>query len=258
MIRQALAVAAKAPEPGKAKTRLQSFLSVEDATELYRCFLKDTLALVDSIPETDGVVSYTPEGAEKYFEGITGGHHLLLPQRGSSFGERLCNALEDLLDRGYGCAAIMDSDSPTLPSEYLLKTFELLRMPGQRVVLGPASDGGYYLIGLNESHPRLFEDITWSTSSVLRETIERANEIGLEVALLPEWYDVDDREGFDRLCRELGTSAGRDTLSAGPGKPNFTALDLKGDAEGTGPEAAETTRRFICDRWPAKKAYAYD
>src|ERR1700733_5317106 len=181
MIRQGLAVAAKAPQPGKAKTRLHSFLAVEDATELYRCFLKDTLALIDSVPATDAIISYTPEGAERYFEGIAGSHHRLLPQRSVNFGDRLCNVLDDLLGEGYGCVAVMDSDSPTLPAEYLGKAFELLRRPGRRVVLGPALDGGYYLIGLNGSQPRLFEDITWSTSRVLAETIERANESDLEV-----------------------------------------------------------------------------
>jgi len=206
-MRQALALAAKAPLPGKAKTRLQSYLSAEDATQLYRCFLKDTLALIDSVPDADAVISYTPEGAEWAFEGITGGRHRLLPQRGEDFGERLFYALEDLLREGYGSVAIMDSDSPTLPASYLQLALELLRRPGPRTVLGPALDGGYYLIGVNGSQPRLFQDITWSTSSVLEQTIERARESGLEVDLLPEWYDVDDRESFEWLLCEMGLEA---------------------------------------------------
>src|SRR5260370_902578 len=186
---RALAVAAKAPQPGKVKTRLLPFLAAEDATELYRCFLKDTIALMETVPATDVVISYTPAGAERFFDGIISGRHRLLPQRGQDLGERLYFALEDLLADGYESAAIMNSDSPTLPPEYLQQAFELLAAPGDRVVLGPATDGGYYLIGMKRPHRRLFQQITWSSHQVMAESIERAGEIGLEVALLPAWYD---------------------------------------------------------------------
>jgi rSAM/selenodomain-associated transferase 1 len=227
-MRQALAVAAKAPQPGKVKTRLHSLLSADEATELYRCFLKDTLSLMECVPGTDLIISYTPEGAESYFEpALSNGHRLLL-QRGEAFGDRLYHALEDLLAEGFASAAIMDADSPTLPACYLARAFEELARPGDRVVLGPAADGGYYLIGIKRPHRRLFERITWSTERVLAETIERAGEIGLEVSLLPEWYDVDSEAEFERLRREIVESA--------PGA------------------SAPNTRRFIMSRWPARAA----
>jgi uncharacterized protein len=271
-MRQALALAAKAPQPGTAKTRLQSFLSANDATELYRCFLKDTLALIDSVPGVDPVISYTPEGAEPYFEGIVRSHHRMLPQRGADFGERLCNALEDLLDDGYHCVAIMDSDSPTLPSRYLRLAFELLGRPGRRTVLGPALDGGYYLIGLNSRQPRLFQDITWSTSRVLEETIARARQSHLKVELLPEWYDIDDREGFLQLLNELDVWTPSDTgkrISSGHNReltvelPRASALASQSSPSDDGttvsavspdtaikPARAIHTRRFLRSRWP--------
>src|SRR5215472_10306825 len=173
-MRRALAVAAKAPQPGRVKTRLLPFLAPEDATELYRCFLKDTIALMETVPAADVVISYTPEGAERFFDGIISGRHRLLPQRGRDLGERLCLALEDLLAEGYDSAAIMNSDSPTLPHAYVEQTFDLLAAPGDRVVLGPTIDGGYYLIGLKRSHHRLFQDISWSSERVLAESMERA------------------------------------------------------------------------------------
>jgi rSAM/selenodomain-associated transferase 1 len=262
-MRQALAMAAKAPRPGTVKTRLQSFLSAEDATELYRCFLKDTMALMDSMPDTDPVISYTPIGSEKYFEGVIAGRHRLLPQRGPNFGQRLHYALEDLLGEGYQSVAIMNSDSPTLPAGHLRLAFEKLNLPGSRVVLGPACDGGYYLIGIKESEPRLFEDISWSTDLVLKQTVDRANAIGLDVELLPRWYDVDDEEGFERLGFDLGCVAStrlalkRDCRGPAGGPPRSP------DGLGQGPDEnapglAPNTRRFLRQRWSVKSAHAYD
>ena len=227
-MRQALAVAAKAPLPGTVKTRLHSMLSRDDATELYRCFLKDTLALAASVPETESIISYTPVGSEHYFSGIVSNGERLLAQRGASFGDKLFHALADLLSEGFSSAVIMDSDSPTLPRQYLVQAFEELAREGDRVVLGPASDGGYYLIGIKRPHRQLFDRITWSTARVLGETIERAREIGLEVVLLPEWYDVDGVEEFARLRRELANGAR---------------------------SQATNTRRFILSRWPADNSF---
>lgn len=207
-MRQALAVAAKAPQPGTVKTRLHSLLSVAETTELYRCFLRDTIALTERVAGADVFVSYTPEGSEPLFDGISNGHRLIT-QRGPAFSDKLYNALADLLNEGYQSAAIMDSDSPTLPSAYLTSAFEALSRPGDRVVLGPTTDGGYYVIGVKHPHRRLFEGITWSSERVLSETVLRAAELNLEVVLLPEWYDVDTVSDFDRLCREVanGSSA---------------------------------------------------
>ena len=87
---------------------------------------------------------------------------------------------------------MLNSDSPTLPTALLSETAEALARPGDRAVLGPSSDGGYYLLGLKTAHRRLFEDIAWSTERVAEQTLERAREIGLEVYRLPVWYDVDD------------------------------------------------------------------
>ena len=233
-MRQALAVAAKAPLSGQVKTRLHSVLSVDDATELYRCFLKDTLALMESVPQTDVIISYTPEGAEHLFEGIAGAAHRLLLQRGESFGDKLFHALADLLSEGYASAAIMDADSPTLPRESLALAFQELARPGDRVVLGPAADGGYYLIGIKHPHRPLFERITWSSELVLEETIARAREIGLDVILLPEWYDVDSVSEFERLKADIFESSrsGSDTGSA---KDHPSAFH---------------TRRFLASRRP--------
>ena len=98
---------------------------------------------------------------------------------------------------------VLNSDSPTLPTAFLVETAEMLARPGERAVLGPSSDGGYYLLGLKTAHRRLFEDIAWSTERVAAQTLERAREIGLDVHMLPVWYDVDDIEGLRRLAGEV-------------------------------------------------------
>ena len=98
---------------------------------------------------------------------------------------------------------VLNSDSPTLPTALLNETAELLARPGDRAVLGPSSDGGYYLLGLKTAHRRMFEDIAWSTKRVDRQTRERAREIDLDVHVLPVWYDVDDVESLRRLHAEL-------------------------------------------------------
>ncbi|HEX8186612.1 MAG TPA: TIGR04282 family arsenosugar biosynthesis glycosyltransferase [Blastocatellia bacterium] len=236
-MRQAIAVTAKAPLPGHVKTRLCGVLSVDDAAQLYRCFLKDSLALVEAIAGIEVLLSYTPVGFESHFDGIISSSHRLLAQRGDDLGDKLIHAFEDLFDEGFESAALMNADSPTLPRRYIAQALDELRRPGDRVVLGPAEDGGYYLVGLKRLHRRLFEQITWSSERVLAETLERAREIGLEVSLLPRWYDVDSAAEFERLKQEMIKAT-----SLQDGKQN-TSYD--GEIALT----AVNTRDFILSRW---------
>jgi uncharacterized protein len=197
---------AKAPRPGKVKTRLSPPLTPEQAAELNICFLRDTTENIEQGTEAGnsaGVVVYTPVGDEAAFDGILPTSFQLLGQRGDGFGERLLHANEDLFACGFNAVCLIDSDSPTMPHDALLQAVARLSLPGDRVVLGGSDDGGYYLIGAKHSHPQLFERINWSTDRVLEQTLERAREIGLHAELLPTWYDVDDGATLERLRREL-------------------------------------------------------
>jgi rSAM/selenodomain-associated transferase 1 len=197
---------AKAPLEGEVKTRLVPPLTAREAAALNVCFLCDMAANIDSISETEaaaGLVVYTPAGAESAFAGVLPERFSLLAQRGAHLGERLCNATDDLLRQGYGGVCLINSDSPTLPASILVRALKLLAKDGDRVVLGAAEDGGYYLIGLKHAHRNLFNEIAWSTSDVLARTRQRAAEIDLPVELLPPWYDVDDAVTLSRLCEEL-------------------------------------------------------
>jgi hypothetical protein len=197
----------KAPRAGTVKTRLVPPLTHAEAAALSICFLRDTAATIGSVALADhaveGVAVYTPVGAERAFDGLLYEGFSLVAQRGESFGDRLFHATEDLLALGYESLCLIDSDSPTLPRQLLTGAVSALARAGDRVVLGPSDDGGYYLIGLKVAHRRLFEQITWSTDRVFQETVERAGEIGLEVSRLPSWYDVDDAATLSRLCEEL-------------------------------------------------------
>jgi rSAM/selenodomain-associated transferase 1 len=202
----ALAVMAKAPRPGKVKTRLCPPLTLEQSAALNICFLKDTtenIAEVSRAGNAAGLISYTPAGDEALFEGILPPSFSLVLQRGDSFGERLLAAAQDILACGFGAVCLIDSDSPTVPAAAFQQAVEALNRPGDRIVLGGSDDGGYYLIGLKQPHPEPFANITWSTATVFAETLAASASLGIEVVQLPLWYDVDDGATLAILEAEL-------------------------------------------------------
>jgi rSAM/selenodomain-associated transferase 1 len=202
----ALGIMTKAPEPGKVKTRLTPPLTPVEAAEINKCFLRDlgqAVATACGQSPGCGVGVYTPVGAEQAYDGILPPNFFLLAQRENDFGERLLAAVEDLFAVGFESVCLINSDSPTVPIASFTEAVGALARPGDRVVLGPSDDGGYYLIGLKQLHRRLFEEIDWSTARVLEQTLARAAEIGVEVLRLPPGFDVDDRATLHRLCGEL-------------------------------------------------------
>src|SRR4029079_10467579 len=146
------------------------------------CFLRDMATNIASLSDShavSGLIVYTPIGSESAFDGVLPSGFGLLAQRGLSLGERLYNATHDLLRQGFPAVCLINSDSPTLPRSILIRAIELLAIDGDRVVLGAADDGGYYLIGLKQAHRNLFDGIEWSTANVLSRTRQRAAEINL-------------------------------------------------------------------------------
>jgi len=205
-----IAFMAKASAPGRAKTRLVPPLTFDEAAALNTAFLQDVadnvlLASRHSAPRADiaGYAAYGPPGSESFFRGILPSAIGLIEAWLPKFGECLLHTIEQILACGHGAAVVLNSDSPTLPTALLVETAEALARPGDRAVLGPSSDGGYYLLGLKAAHRRMFEDVAWSTERVTEQTLERAREIGLDVHRLPVWYDVDDVDGLRRLYGEL-------------------------------------------------------
>jgi len=202
----ALAVIAKAPRSGKVKTRLAPPLTLDESAALNVCFLQDTtdnIAAVATSGKAAGIVSYTPIGDEAVFDNLLPADFALIPQRGDGFGERLLATAEDLFACGYASVCLIDSDSPTVPAAAFEQAVAELAKPGDRIILGPSHDGGYYLIGLKRAHAELFANITWSTSTVFAETMAAAKTANLEVVILPLWYDIDDAATLDTLTAEL-------------------------------------------------------
>jgi uncharacterized protein len=202
----AIGIICKAPQPGRSKTRLATAIGAVAASELSACFLRDVAAAIDAVPETlgrRGYGVYAPAGAEHIMRKLLPAGFELLLQAGNDLGYVLFGATRTLLEAGHDCVLLVNGDSPTLPTDFLVQAVEALRAGGDRMVLGPASDGGYYLIGLKYPHRRLFTEIAWGTDTVARATRERAAEIGLATTLLPEWYDVDDVETLRWLQDEL-------------------------------------------------------
>ena len=199
----ALTVMAKAPRPGRVKTRLSPPLTLDQAAALNVEFLRDTTENLASIQHGAGLISYTPVGDEALFQSLLPDTFALVPQRGDAFGERLFAAAHDVLSIGYGAVCLIDSDSPTVPAAAFTQAVEALRRPGDRIVLGPSHDGGYYLIGMKDTHREPFENIAWSTNAVFSQTLQRCHDAGFEVVTLPIWYDVDDGMTLALLREEL-------------------------------------------------------
>ena len=225
-ISAAIGIMCKAPQPGRTKTRLGAEIGAARAAQLSACFIRDVAAAIEAVPETigrSGYAVYAPAGQEAELKALLPASFGLLLQADAEFGNVLHGAARELLARGHDSVVLVNGDSPTLPPDLLCEAMTALRRPGDRMVLGPASDGGYYLIGLKQPHRRLFQDIAWGTDIVAAQTRARAREIGLEVVVLPEWYDVDDTQTLQWLQDEL---AGRSDRFKGGGLAAATRVYL--------------------------------
>jgi hypothetical protein len=214
--RPAVAVMAKVPGAAAVKSRLHAALTEARATELYRCFLLDRLDALVAVPGIAPVVAFTPPEARARMAALAPLGVRLLAQEGDDLTERLTRLFDRLLGEGHPAALALDSDSPTLPMAYVAAAARALAGGEADVVIGPSDDGGYYLIGVREPRPILFEDVPWSTADVLAVTLERAR--GLRVRVLPPWFDVDTEADLHRL---------RDELAAGGAGPVRTAAFVR-------------------------------
>jgi rSAM/selenodomain-associated transferase 1 len=203
MIDPALVIMAKQPSVGHTKTRLSPPLTPVEAAALYEALLLDTIELGAGLEGVQLAIAVTPPEAVDTFRHIGPPGIILLPVAGTDIGDCLSQILGHLLAAGHPGAIALNSDGPTLPESYLRQAFD--RLGGVDVVLGPSEDGGYYLIGLKQAQPELFQDIEWSSEHVTTQTLACAKAMGLSVALLPPWYDVDTGADLERLRGELET-----------------------------------------------------
>lgn len=190
MLPNALAIMLKAPVPGEVKTRLCPPLTHKEAAGLYGCFIKDVFGKVGSLEGVDVYAAYTPDNALEQMTGLIPSGIRSFPQEGRDLGERMYNVFKHLFSKGHRNVAIIGSDIPDLPPEYLKDAFRALE-EGAGCVFGPAKDGGYYLIGMDRLIEAPFTGIPWSTGATLEVTLAKMRENSIGYALISPWHDID-------------------------------------------------------------------
>jgi rSAM/selenodomain-associated transferase 1 len=195
-------VMAKAPRAGTVKTRLSPPLAAEDAASLAACFARDVVANALSLPYPV-LVAFVPDDGRAMLTELLPADLLWARQSGDTLGDRMQSALESASALGFSPLVMIGTDSPTLPSSHLERSIEILSADLADLVLGPAEDGGYYLIGIRKPIRGLFNTVAWSTPQALADTLHNAAELSLRVARLPVWYDVDTPADLDRLALDL-------------------------------------------------------
>jgi len=201
MDRAALILFVKYPQEGKVKTRLGKHIGYDRAARLYREFAQTSVQRFSRIPGVDFTIYFDPPEEEKPMRAWLGEDFHYQAQPAGDLGERLRSVFEYWLPQRRRVFA-MGSDSPDLPVEYIEQACKILQT--KDVVIGPAEDGGYYLIGLSRYLPKLFDGVPWSTKEVLNATLQKADEIGASFELLPTWYDVDTLEDLGRWSVSIG------------------------------------------------------
>jgi rSAM/selenodomain-associated transferase 1 len=192
MSKNHLCIFVKNPELGKVKTRLAKSINDKKALEVYKYLLQLTKKVVDQL-NCDVTIWYANQPAKNDIWD----DYRKSAQIEGDLGMRMHHAILESKKRSFENTCIIGSDCPGLTSEIINSAFD--NLSASDVVIGPATDGGYYLIGMKKSHKTLFESINWSTSSVLSSTIEIANMLGLSYYLLPELSDIDTIDDLNRL-----------------------------------------------------------
>jgi len=197
MMKNLFGLLAKYPETGKVKTRLARQIGKEGAAGIYRVIAERIFR--NTSPDKDSdfgrMLFYSPPGDKGRFESWVPCVELL-PQRGRDVGEIMANALKDLFDRGASSAVITGVDIPDLNRTIISDAF--LELEHADVVIGPAEDGGYYLIGMKAEYPAIFQGISWSTGDVFDETVRTIKRMGLSYSTVKTLSDVDRIEDIIR------------------------------------------------------------
>ena len=195
-----LVIMAKAPRPGAVKTRLTPSLPLHAATAFYRCLLDDTLALARSLGDVE-VAIMCPHSDVNELAQLAGDEASVVAQKGEGLAAGLASVFTHFAQDDRRRIIAFNSDSPHLPRAVLEDAFETLA--AYDVVVGPAHDRGYYLVGAKTSHPTLFAGDGMGTSSALETLLSRARVLALSVGFAAPFYDIDIADDLTRLAEEL-------------------------------------------------------
>lgn len=213
-----LGLFAKKPIAGQVKTRLATATSPAFAAQVADAFLRDTLERLVGVA-ADRIVAFAPDDEAAYFASLVGDRYRLRPQGDGDLGQRMARFFSAQFAGGAGRVVLVGTDSPTLPLDFIEQAFQELERAD--LVLGPATDGGYYLIGAARRLPPIFDGISWGGPQVLAQTVARLTSPEWRLTLLPPWYDVDTLDDWRTLQGHLAAMrrAGID-----PGLPCTMAL----------------------------------
>lgn len=204
MTKRALIIFAREPLPGTVKTRLAATIGDSAATRLYEAMLQDVLDISRELTDVETVVFWAceeeslPQLAEQY-------RCRSRRQTDGDLGQRMQAAFGEMFANGHENCCIIGSDTPDLPLAYLKQAFELLAAGQADLVFGPSTDGGYYLLGMQQLFPQLFNGIQWSTPLVLRQSMAAAQAVGATTKLLPTWHDIDTQQDLNSFLERSGT-----------------------------------------------------
>ena len=200
---QSLIIFAKLPRPGEVKTRLGHGLGMHEASAVYERLAQQTFSLGDQLL-SQGLrvyLFYDPRATEQEMRSWIGHPFEFAQQVGETLGERMRAAFEKTFADGSGRTVIVGTDIPDLTVDVIVRAFNLLS--AHNVVLGPSSDGGYYLLGMTRLVNELFEGLAWSTSAVYQETLDRIAALDLSHAVLGELADIDTEEDYKRYLERV-------------------------------------------------------
>ncbi|HUS35995.1 MAG TPA: TIGR04282 family arsenosugar biosynthesis glycosyltransferase [Verrucomicrobiae bacterium] len=200
MPRDLLIIFVKAPRPGHVKTRIAEVIGPQPAAEAYLALVGILIGNLRTLPNVE--VRYTPDDAYLEIPQWVQPTWKTAPQGNGDLGERLVNAFRDGFKNGVERVVIIGSDAPEISRDDIEAAWSALG--DHDVVIGPAEDGGYWLIGLKSEAARLFEGITWSSSSVFEQTLDRARAAGLKVHLLRKLSDIDTIQDLRRFQARVG------------------------------------------------------
>lgn len=199
-MKEAIIIFTRVPIPGQTKTRLEKMLTKEECAKIHMEFLKDIKLTCESI-NRDRFVFYTPMDKNNILLDIFGDKFNYEIQEGKDLGEKMYNAINNVLNKGYKSCILIGSDIPYIRKEDLEKSFSILKK--EDIVLGPTEDKGYYLVGMNKAVKGIFENIEYGHGNVLENTIEAIKKENLTYDLTNKNRDIDEPEDLKYFYKEI-------------------------------------------------------
>ncbi len=200
-MKRTIIIMAKVPSAGNVKTRLQPFLASDECAALSEAFLQDVMNKAKSVCE-NVILAYTPNEKINDLKNILPPQNIFVEQTGDDLGEKMFNAFKFAFGQETDSVVMIGTDSPTFPFDFIEQAFEFLETNSD-VVLGKTEDGGFYLIGLRKLETEIFENVRWSSPETFEQIFENIHRLDLHLREVPSWYDVDEREDFEKLREEI-------------------------------------------------------